>query len=139
MSNFKSDLIDFQVCSIHVHYSKHLRQQSFCCAPCKLKSKLGSKVSGMFLERATFQASKQSFCYFTMCTSVILFETVKVMIVIDFIHLCFFFFWGGGDSPLSYVKDNVLLIFALVTSALSSKMIQLNLTTIWKDLFPIYL
>ncbi len=44
------------------------------------------------------------------------------------IQLCF-----GGDSPLGYVKNTVLLFFFSATTALSSKMIQLNKTTIWKD------
>ena len=43
------------------------------------------------------------------------------------IHWCF-----GGNSPLSYVKNKVLLFF-FATTALSSKMIQLNLTIIWKN------
>ncbi len=47
------------------------------------------------------------------------------MIAIALIHLCF-----GGDSPLSFVKNKVLLFFAI--TALSSKIIQLNMTTIWK-------
>ena len=57
---------------------------------------------------------------------VILFERVKVMIAIALIHLCL-----EGDSTLSYVKIKVLL-FLLATAALSSKMIQLNLTASWK-------
>ncbi len=36
--------------------------------------------------------------------SVILFEIVKVMVATALLHLCF-----GGDSPLNYVKTNVLL------------------------------
>ncbi len=56
--------------------------------------------------------------------SVILLETVKVMIVIALTHLCL-----GGDSPPSYVKNKVLLFF-LATTVLSGKMIQTNLTTI---------
>ncbi len=38
--------------------------------------------------------------------SAILFERVKVIIAIAVAHLCF-----GADSPLSYVKNKVLLIF----------------------------
>ncbi len=63
--------------------------------------------------------------------SVIVFERVKVMIAMAPIHLCF-----GGDSPLGYVKNNVLLFSA--TTALSSKTIQLNRTITWGDFFPIY-
>ncbi len=44
------------------------------------------------------------------------------------IHLCF---WG--DSPLSYVKKKSLPIFFSATTVLSSKRIQLNRTTIWKN------
>ncbi len=43
------------------------------------------------------------------------------------IHLCL-----GGDSPLGYVKNKVLLFFS-ATTVLSNKMIQLNRTTIWND------
>ncbi len=43
------------------------------------------------------------------------------------IHLRF-----GGDCPLGYVKNKVWLFFSS-TTALSSTMIQLNRTTIWKD------
>ncbi len=38
----------------------------------------------------------------------------------------------GGNSPLGYVKNKVLLFFS-VTTALSSTMIRLNRTIIWKD------
>ncbi len=34
------------------------------------------------------------------------FERIKVMIAMALIHLCF-----GGDSPLCYVKNTVLLFF----------------------------
>ncbi len=57
-----------------------------------------------------------------------MFESVKVMIAMAVIHLCF-----EGDSPLGYVKNKVLLMFFSATTALSSKMIQPNRTTIWKD------
>ncbi len=58
------------------------------------------------------------------------------MMAMALIHLCF-----GGDSPLGYVKNKVLLFFS-ATTALSSKMIQLNRTTVWKDfpnIFPKYM
>ncbi len=42
------------------------------------------------------------------------------------------------DSPLGYIKKKVLLIFFSATTTLSSKMIQQNRTTIWKD-FPQYI
>ncbi len=41
----------------------------------------------------------------------ILFERVKVVIAISLIDLGF-----GGDSPLSYVKNNVLLIIFATTA-----------------------
>ncbi len=44
------------------------------------------------------------------------------------IHLCF-----EGDSPLGYVKTTVFPIFFSATTALSSKMSQLNRTVICKD------
>ncbi len=46
------------------------------------------------------------------------------MVAIAMIHLCF-----GSDSPVSYVKNKVL-VTVFVTTALSSKMIQLNMTKI---------
>ncbi len=49
------------------------------------------------------------------------------MIAMALIHLCF-----GGDSPLGYVTNKVLLFFS-ATTALSSTMIRLNRTTIWKN------
>ncbi len=76
------------------------------------------------------QGSKVSVLYDMHKYSVILLERVyvKVMIAIALIHLCL-----GVDSPLSYVKNKILLFLA--TSALSSKMIQVSLPTTWKD-FP---
>ena len=50
------------------------------------------------------------------------------MIAMALIHLCF-----GVDSPLGYVQNKVLLFFS-ATTALSSTMIRLNSTTIWKDI-----
>ncbi len=50
------------------------------------------------------------------------------MIAMALIHLYF-----GGDFPLGYVKNKVLLIFFSATTALSSTMIRLNRATIWKD------
>ncbi len=50
------------------------------------------------------------------------------MVAMALIHWCF-----DGDSPLSYVKNKVLLIF-VATTPLSSKMIKLNMTTILMDL-----
>ncbi len=50
------------------------------------------------------------------------------MIAMALVHLGF-----GGDSPLGYVKNKVLLKTNSATTALLSKMIQLNRTTIWKN------
>ncbi len=50
------------------------------------------------------------------------------MVAMSLIHLCF-----GGDSPLGYVKNKVLLKKISATTGLSSKTIPLNRTTIWKD------
>ncbi len=72
------------------------------------------------------QGSKVSAGYHVHKYSVILFERVKVMLAIARKHLCF-----GGDSLLSYVNNKVLLFF-FTTTALSSKIIQLNRTTICK-------
>ncbi len=49
------------------------------------------------------------------------------------IHLYF-----GGDSPLGYVKNKKIsfAIYFSATTALSSKMIRLNRTAIWKDFIP---
>ena len=55
------------------------------------------------------------------------------MTAIALIHLCF----GGISEPLSYV-NKVLLFFFFATPALSSKMMPLNITTIWKA-FPQYI
>ncbi len=46
------------------------------------------------------------------------------MIAMALIHLYF-----GGDFPLGYVKNKVLLIFFSATTALSSTMIRLNRAT----------
>ncbi len=59
--------------------------------------------------------------------SVIVFERIKVMIAIALIQCVL-----GGDSPLGYVKIKVLPFFS-ATTALSSTMIRLNGTTIWRD------
>ncbi len=57
---------------------------------------------------------------------------VKVMIEMALIHLCF-----GGDSPLGYVKK--FWYFFSATTALSSKMIQLNnLEGFFQYYFKIY-
>ena len=65
---------------------------------------------------------------------IILFERVKVMIAIALIYLCLV-----GEFPSELYKIQVLLFFFFFggggTTALSSKTIQLNLITIWKD-FP---
>ncbi len=50
------------------------------------------------------------------------------MIAMALIHLRF-----GGDSPLGYVKKYSFANFSSATTALSSKINQLNRTTIWKD------
>ncbi len=50
------------------------------------------------------------------------------MIAMALIHLCF-----GGNSPLGYVKNKVFANFLSATTALASKMLQVNNTTIWKD------
>ncbi len=52
------------------------------------------------------------------------------MVAMALIHLCF-----GGDSPLGYVKNNVLLMFFSAATSLSSTMIRLNRATIWKEFF----
>ena len=70
---------------IHVHCSKHL---------------LGSKVSETVLTLGVAIPATD-----LTINSAILFERVTVMIVIAMTHLCV-----GGDSPLSYVKNKVLLI-----------------------------
>ena len=56
------------------------------------------------------------------------FERIKVMIAMALIHLHF-----GGDSPLGYVNNTVLLKKNSATNVLSSKVIQQNRTTMWKD------
>ncbi len=53
------------------------------------------------------------------------------MIAMALIHLSF-----GGDSPLGYVKNNVLLIFFCHNCVIKHN--GLNRTTIWKDFPPIY-
>ncbi len=63
-----------------------------------------------------------------------MFERIKVIIAMALIHLCLCF---RGDSPLAYVKNksfaNLFSANLFSATALSSKMIQLNRTTIWKD------
>ncbi len=48
------------------------------------------------------------------------------MIAIALIHLGF-----GGDSPLSYLKIKVLLLFLPQLPSQAQLMIQLNMTTMW--------
>ncbi len=93
--------------SCHVHCSKYLREQSF--SHC-VNTRDGSPNTLLI----TFKRAK----FLRLClhyaipatdltiNRVILFERVKVMTAIALIHLCF-----GGDSPLNYVKNKVLLNF----------------------------
>ncbi len=50
------------------------------------------------------------------------------MIAMALIHMCF----GGDRFPSGLCKNKVLLFFS-ATTALSSKMIRLDRTTMWKD------
>ncbi len=51
------------------------------------------------------------------------------MIAIALIHLCF-----GSESPVSYVKIKFdYFFFFLATTGLTSKMIHVNITTVWKE------
>ncbi len=72
-----------------------------------------------------------------------------MLFAIALVHLCFggdggdevfffFFFLGGGGTTALYVQNKVLIIFG-ATTALSSNMIQLNLTKMRKDISLIYL
>ncbi len=55
------------------------------------------------------------------------------MIAIALIHSYF-----GGESPLNYVR-NKFGYFFLGAAALSTKMISVNMTTVWKEFSYIFI